>query len=124
MVDQLCNFLGHNQVHEAVIEMPQTYRGRAARGDANDLIALGATVGGIERMLAEHGVLARNVRPSDWKGGVPKPTRVEDLYIITERIKCILNTDELSRINWPRAVRLQWDVSDAIGIGLKTIGRM
>lgn len=113
-------------VQRVVIEMPQTYGGMAAEGDANDLIALGATVGAIEQVARV--VLSipcvDNVAPSAWKGGIKKPKRASDPeYVVIGRCRKYLQPDEWARIEWPRAVKLSWDVADAVGIGLRITKR-
>jgi hypothetical protein len=56
-----------------VCEMPQAYRGRAARGDTNDILALARVVGAIEGAARLRGA-ARflSPHPREWKGQVPK----------------------------------------------------
>ena len=49
--------------------------------------------------------------PSQWKGSVPKP-------IMIERIKVKLTLPEIKRIQLPKTRSKQFDVWDAIGIGL------
>lgn len=98
--------------HELAIELPQTYGGRAARGDTNDLIQLAAVVGAVATRLR----LATTVyRPADWKGGVRKE-------VTAARVDESLSDNEKTRIEWP-AASLRHNVYDALGIGLKRLGR-
>lgn len=114
-------------IDRIVIEFPQTYGGRAARGDANDLIALGATIGALEQVArVVLGITnVDNVTPAQWKGGIPKPKRARDFdeYVITQRVREHLQPDEWAHVEWPKSVRLSWDVADAVGIGLKITKR-
>jgi hypothetical protein len=114
-----CEHAPSSSLTNLIIEMPQTYGGRAARGDTNDLIALGATVGAIEHMArAILGIHVSNVRPSDWKGQIPKPKRAGDPYVVETRVNAVLSSKEDHGVQWPTARRLCWDVADSIGIGL------
>lgn len=113
-------------IDRVVIEFPQTYGGRAARGDANDLIQLGATIGSIEQVArVVLGITnVANVTPSEWKKGIPKPKRASDPeYVVIGRCRDHLQPDEWARVEWPKAVKLSWDVADALGIGLRVLKR-
>ncbi len=93
-----------------VIECPQTYGGRAARGDANDLIALAQLVGGIT-VLFGRDIDVQQVTPSEWKGSAPK-------HVTEARAREKLSGEEKLRIEIPRSKKQQTDLWDAIGIGL------
>lgn len=108
-------------VDRLVLELPQTYGGRASRGDANDLIALAAVDGAIAALFPLASVQA--VRPHEWKGSVPKPKSARGKYIVQERVWERLSAEERGRVVWPKAEKLKWDVADAIGIGLWALGR-
>lgn len=56
---------------EALIEYPQVYPKTGAK-EANDLITLALRVGRYQERLAEKGILATLVRPTTWKGSIPK----------------------------------------------------
>lgn len=102
------------QIHhgtEIAIEFPQTYGGRAARGDANDLLQLAALVGAV----CATGPRAWLYLPSEWKGNLPKDVSMR-------RTTSKLSEEEKKRIDWP-AKSLCHNVGDAIGIGLKHLGR-
>jgi hypothetical protein len=96
-----------------VVELPQTYRGRAAKGDANDLIAIATVGGAILRTFHSPGVL---VLPHEWKGTIPKKTK-EGVNIIRERAREKLSEEELANVSLP-ASSLEHNVYDAIGLGL------
>jgi hypothetical protein len=114
---------------EVVCEYPQTYGGRAARGDANDLIELGVVVGVI---IANLGAPATLCRPQEWKrlmGAKPKPQSKAEYeregYLTEQRVRAALDAEESARVVWPKAWKTKMDVADALGIGLwrlKTTG--
>lgn len=108
-------------VNTLVVEWPQFYGGRAARGDANDLLPLAALDGALAASFSGATVIA--VRPHQWKGSVPKPASARGKYIIRYRVQVRLSEEERRRITWPTAGKLSWDVADAIGIGLWHLGR-
>lgn len=95
-----------------VIEFPQTYGGRSAKGDTNDLLQLSAVVGAICQDFSRYQGLNLSVwKPSEWKGNVPKEaTAARALAKLTE--------EEYKQIDWP-AASLKHNVSDAIAIGQK-----
>ncbi len=94
------------------IELPRTYGGRAAKGDANDLIQLAAVVGGIVTRLGLETVV---YLPDHWKGQCPKS-------VTKERVDAKLSDAEKARIAWP-AASLRHNVIDGIGIGLHHLRR-
>lgn len=98
--------------YSIVIELPQTYRGRAEKGDANTLIELGVVCGAIS---AVNGSVIF-VRPHDWKGTIPKKNK-EGVNVVRERVREELSEIELARVQLPSR-SLEHNVYDAIGIGL------
>lgn len=119
------SFFMHIVGAQLVCEYPQTYKGRAGKGDANDLIDLAVVVGAIQGTLDVPTTL---VRPSEWKGSVPKPELkrdyVRDGYIIETRARAALTTDENTRVTWtPKNWRTNMDIADAIGVGLVHLKR-
>lgn len=109
MVNTVRAWSGGKRDFDLIIELPQTYRGRAERGDANDLIALGCIVGGIHDALSAAATIY--VRPREWKGQLRKE--------ITEaRCRAALTLEELRRVKLPSAKSLQHNVWDGVGIGL------
>lgn len=108
-------------VKHLVLEFPQTYGGRAARGDANDLLPLAFVDGALAALFAEARVVI--VRPFEWKGSVPKPASATGSYIIRSRVEARLHVHERVAVAWPKNGRHSWDVADAIGIGLHHLGR-
>jgi len=110
--------VGAGEDRHLITEYPQTYGGHAGKGDTNDLLSLCSTIGYFERDLNRHFRTITEVLPSRWKGQIPKPKSVKDPYIVQERVKAELRPHELACVTWPGNKKLQWDVADAIGIGL------
>lgn len=119
-----------------VLEWPQHYSGRAARGGGDDLLSLAAVDGAIAALFYLNGVTAKlrdpnfqfsvevqHVTPHDWKGSIPKPKRQSEPYIVRERVVDRLSEAECAVVEWPKNKKLGWDVADAIGIGLHALGR-
>ncbi len=108
-------------VGQLVLEWPQTYSGRAARGDANDLFPLA----GVDAALASLLIYAqvKQYTPHEWKGSIQKPKSTSVEYIVRERVIDRLDVMERAKVNWPGNKRHGWDVADAVGIGLKFLGR-
>lgn len=104
-------------VSELVIEIPQTYGGRSAKGDTNDLIDLAFAAGFIARRINAASVV--KMRPREWKGQVPKK-------IMIERVRSKLKPEETlpAVIALPAQQGLRHNVWDGIGIGLKRLGRL
>lgn len=119
LADELNNVLDsfNCSPDHVVIEKPGTVGGRAIRGDTNDLIALGITVGGILFTLDVSGCCTIDlVTPSQWKGQLPKDKS-------QARSIGKLSSDEISRIEVPKNKARATDVWDAVGIGLWTLKR-
>lgn len=91
-----------------VIEQPQTYQGRAAKGDANDLIKLANLVGALMTLGPQHTTL---VLPSEWKGQAPAP-------VVEARGRERLSFGELEHVDLSCSKKHQTDVWHAVGIGL------
>jgi len=96
----------------AVIEVPRVYPLARQKGDQNDLIA----IAGVAFAFASHCLGVAQYYPRDWKGTL-------DADDMTERIKSRLSVAELNCITKARA-SLMHNVYDAIGIGLKKVGRL
>lgn len=94
-----------------VIEFPQTYGGRSAKGDTNDLLQLAAVVSAICTRFGSITIW----RPREWKGSVPKE-------VTARRVDARLSAAEKSRIHWP-APSLRHNVYDAIAIGQRFFDR-
>ncbi len=104
-----------------VLETPQTYGGRAGAGDANDLFPLAALNGAL--VVAFPHAQVTSYTPREWKGSVEKPKKVADAYSIEEKVRARLSPAELKNITWPKNVAHGYDVTDAVGLALKFMGR-
>lgn len=111
---------GDSCVDQLVLEWPQMYSGRAARGDGSSLLSLAAVDGAI---AASFRAPTRHVVPHGWKGNVPKPDGAKSEYIIRSRVMDRLSEDERRHVVWPESAKFGWDVADAIGVGLWALGR-
>lgn len=109
------------RIDQLVVEWPQTYDGRSSRGDTNDLLPLAGVDAALVTLLPFSKVAY--FVPHEWKGGTQKPSKASDPYVIEERVKDRLDAGENQRVEWPRSEKHGWDVADAIGIGLKFLGR-
>lgn len=100
---------------ELVIEIPQIYQRAYQKGDQNDLIWVAFEAG---RMLqAIEPTRYVTVLPREWKGQTPKD-------VMCRRIESKLGPLELERVKLPKAKSLHHNVWDAVGIGLKYLGRL
>lgn len=104
-----------------VVERPQVYAHRGAKG-ADALLDIWLTGGSLALRLCEMlpGSTLRGVRPSEWKGQIPKPPsgRLID-YAIFARLVTQLGDAEMQRLTQALAstpADLQMDVADAVGI--------
>ncbi len=106
-----------------VLEMPQTYAGRAAKGDANDLFPLAAIDGALAALFSESKVTSTVAH--GWKGGVPKGD-LDENKIIRDRVETRLSPAErgiFDSMIGSMAKALSHNVIDAVGIGLWGLGR-
>lgn len=94
---------------QLVIEYQQTYGGRAAKGDANDLLKATLLSGALVQ-LGEHVQL---VTPHEWKGNAKKE-------ITAARCEADLSAAEFLMVvgKLGKNKKLRGDVWDAVGIGL------
>lgn len=109
-------------IGDLVVEWPRTYGGKASRGDANDLFALAGIDSALAALLPQSTRVSRYF-PKDWKGTIEKPKTTKQPYIIRERVFARLDVFERAVVDWTNNVKHSWDVADAIGIGLKHLGR-
>lgn len=108
--------LGHlklaREPFRVTIECPQTYGGRAAKGDANDLITLARLVGRFEQAALTNKQCSgvRVVVPSEWKGQVPKA-------IMCLRAWDALDKDEQARVEIATVARNKLNRGHGLGSG-------
>lgn len=95
------------------LEYPRVYQGNKQKGDPNDLLPLAGVVCAVSGLLLRSEV--RRYFPHEWKGTV-------DADVMLARIVGRLRPDEVGKIE-PCPASLRHNVVDAIGIGLKAVGR-
>jgi hypothetical protein len=95
---------------QLIIECPEYQKGR--RVSPNDLITLALRVGRIQGRAQTLGAKCELVRPSEWKGNVPKRIHHERILARLTGVERVL-TEGVSG-----------DALDAIGIGLWKLGRL
>jgi hypothetical protein len=131
VADKLCPRYTYPETAVFVSEYPQIYqamrvvsgaRKRVSFGDPNDLLPLAQCVGAVQialifRRLVWSTKHCKTYLPREWKGQVPKD-------IMIKRIQERLAPDERTRVEHPRAKSLSHNVWDAVGIGLRTLGRL
>ena len=99
-----------------IIEKPKVYPNRPI--DSNDLIELAIRVGRIVEYYSMHGCTVSLVRPSDWKGQLPKD-------VLWERARARLSEKERAvEAAATAAPSYRHNMRDAIGIGLWKLGRL
>lgn len=94
-------------LNQLVIERPQTYHGRARKGDANDLLDLSIMVGAVHVHL---GAPTRYTLPAEWKGQTPKSATEARAR---KKLGALVDRVELPG----RDKKLASNVWDAVGIG-------
>lgn len=102
-------------VEQLALEMPQTYGGRASKGDANDLLPLAGVICALAALYPNTEVFSYH--PREWKSNI-------DADVMIERIKARLTPAETARVSLPTAKGLAHNVWDGVGIGLHAIGRL
>lgn len=95
-----------------IIEEPQMYTGRRAKGRAEDIVQLAVLVGALCECFTSHGHQVVKVKPAGWKGQMPKS-------VCQKRIIGKLWPEELKIVDGLK----DHNVWDAIGIGLHLHGR-
>lgn len=114
-----------------VVEWPQVYREKYWKGDPNDLTPLAGVVSAVAGILRP-GILHRYL-PREWKGTIDpeeisRRVRARMMREEFDRIVLPMNTcasclDKHSISNCLKTSCLAHNVYDAIGIGLKHLGR-
>jgi len=119
---------GTGNGNSLVIECPQTYGGRAAKGDANDLIRLARVVGQFEQ-AARTCAKVKVVTAQEWKGQTPKrvtSSRAWDALTLAERAAVDLTTQARKKLDAGTGVDsgAACDTMDAVAIGLWALHRL
>lgn len=99
-----------------VLELPQIYgKYTVSPGDPNDLLPLALLAGMVVGMVMPQKL--HTYLPREWKGQTPK-------NVTKNRVLEILSVEELEKIELPkRSKTSENNVYDALGIGLKFLGR-
>lgn len=116
----------HTRPRMAVVtEWPQIYRAAKSKGNPNDLVALPGVGVAIAALVASDNEF-RAYTPAEWCGQVEKTVLRGKRKVLPKDPR---NSARGARI-WERLteqervlVQLQHDVFDAVGIGLKALGR-
>lgn len=116
-------------VSVVVCEMPQTYGGRAAKGDTNDLLAVMRVVGQIEHAANLASARFVAVLPTKWKGTAPKHVTIRRAWNtleLRERFRVMAPKRGRTLLETGRSVASgeTADVMDAVGLGLWYVGRL
>ncbi len=106
-----------NRINDVVIEWPVVYEGAARKGRPEDLMWLAAVAGAALAVVTPEARLTL-VTPSEWKGQVEK--KIHNDRVLKRLAKNELDTLD-NRVN---ITLLRHNAIDAIGIGLKFLGRM
>ena len=119
-----------NVVDVLALEIPQIYSraGGKSKGDPNNIMPLYGVVSAIAAL--HETATVEWERPRGWKGNTAKPDSAKAKYVIKERVIERLSACERDLVAWPSlnkntdvARKQDWDVADAIGIAMHTLGR-
>ncbi len=107
-----------------LIEVPRIYQGSKQKGDPDDILQVAGVVGAISA-IGTWGTV-RGIHPRDWKGTINPEVMIERIQWLDPREKKRprLTHAEFDTIERPRAVSLEHNMWDAIGIGLHHLGRL
>lgn len=114
-----------HDVGHLVVELPQVYSRGAnkTKGDPNSCVVPLAMVDAALATLMSQAEV-QTFQPFMWKGNLKKPEKTSDPeYIFISRVKSRLSEREQAAVDWTNSVERSWDVTDAIGVGLKALGR-
>lgn len=105
-----------------IIERPQVYRGRASKGDPNDLITLAIQVGRYTERFEAHGCTVEHVLPHEWKGSVDPDVlcrRIVEALLPREREALFQVLAPLARkpVEEDLTAGRRHNVIDAVGLG-------
>lgn len=113
-------FIGDYPFEAVIVELPQVYTRDKSKGDPNDLIAVAAVAGAIMDHYIRYSTSETDkqlVLPFAWKGNVPKETKSKQ-NPIKNRCVADLVPQEMGNVVLPKAVKIQHNVWDAVGLGL------
>lgn len=104
-----------------LLELPRAYPGKKSKTDPNDLIRTGIRLGEFRYQYGSRGFETEEIAANEWKGNIPKPEKASEPYVITERVLEKLDEEELQLLyecKSARAVKLDWNLIDAVAMGL------
>jgi hypothetical protein len=106
-------------IEALTIEHPRVYPGMGRLGSAKDVEKLGDLAKRLKATFKPTGIDVDLVRPSAWKGQVPKPVH-------HKRVRAELDERELALLEGPTVGfgDAEGDVWDAVGIELFKLGRL
>lgn len=118
------------EVDRLIVELPQIYQRGAnkSKGDPNKNVLPLAMVDAALAALLPYAEV-HEFQPHAWKGGTSKPERSYDAggreiaYVIKDKVKARLSSEELARVDWTKSIERSWDVADSIGVGFTFLGR-
>jgi len=113
-VRDVCSWAAVQNPDDFAVEIPQVYRNSPNPKNLIDLAFVGGAVWGSITYGAELCAM-RQYLPREWKGNQPKEAT-------QRRVDAALSDAERINIDWP-IKSLRHNVYDAIGIGLKHLGR-
>lgn len=109
-----------------LVEIPRAYPVGRSLADPNDLIRTGIRAGEFKTLFRILGMDLEEVEPKRWKGNTPKPKKASEPYLVEERVIEKLDEVELTLLyqsKSARAIRLNHNLIDAVGMGLWRLGR-
>lgn len=118
-----------SQIKTLIVEWPQVYRGPLLKGDPNDLLALAGVDGAIAALFPQADL--RRFKPAEWKNQIPPNVcamRIVNALKDHERPRFDRFDQFLAALLKARASDEEiggtdHNTADAIGIGLKFVGR-
>jgi hypothetical protein len=107
-----------------VLEVPQIYQRAAgkSKGDPSKILPVYGVACALAAMFHQD-LEVHYGTPREWKGGVGKPKSVKETYAITERVLARLSEEEKKHIEWAKNGAHNYDIADALGIGLFFLNR-
>ena len=109
-----------------LIEVPIAYPGQKSKADPNDLFRTAIRVGEFRQKYRSRGFEIEEIYPNAWKGNIPKPEKASEPYVVTDRVIDRLDEKELQLLyasKSARATKIDWNLIDAVGMGLKRCRR-
>lgn len=109
-----------------IVEVPVIYPGGKQEKPPQKILRGAVLAGRYIGRYEAWGHEVREVAPKAWKGTIPKPQSAKEEYLITRRVLRLSTPEErdlIQQTKSARAVQLNHNMIDAIGIGYKELGR-